>query len=37
MDFSQFKDINDFYVKTGMSRNEAFLFLLQECKRRRIL
>lgn len=30
MDFFDCKDINDFYAKTGMNRQEAFLFLITE-------
>ena len=30
MNFSDYKDIQDFYDKTGMNRKETFDFLLKE-------
>jgi hypothetical protein len=35
MDFTRFKDINQFYSETGMSRQEAFHFLLSELEKTR--
>jgi hypothetical protein len=32
IDFSTCEDIYDFYLKTGMNRQEAFVFLLKELK-----
>jgi hypothetical protein len=30
MNFKDFKDIKDFYAKTGMTREEAFIYLKRQ-------
>ena len=35
MDFTRIKDINQFYEETGMSRQAAFVFLLNELDKTR--
>jgi len=37
INFSEYKDINDFYQKTGMTPQQANNYLLQECKQRGLL
>lgn len=34
MIFSDYKDIHDFYKKTGFTREEAFNFLISELKKK---
>jgi len=37
MNFLDFKDFNDFVIKTGMEPEKAREYLLSECRTRRLL
>ena len=36
MDFTQYKDIHDFYQKTGMTPIQAYEFLKEEVEKRKV-
>lgn len=36
MNYKEYRDIHDFYQKTGMNREQAFEFLLSELKKQEL-